>query len=122
MGYCLIITTTSKEEEALKLARALVEMRLVACAQVLGPITSVYIWQSKKETSREWLCFFKIREELFLQIQGEIKKLHSYTVPEIISLPITEGSKDYFDWIDMVLSGIKEEKSLKKGRAYKEKC
>lgn len=111
MSYCVIITTTSTEEEALKIAESLVEMRLVACAQVLGPIASTYIWQDKREISREWLCLFKTKEELFPIIEEKIKRLHSYTVPEIVSLPITEGSKDYLAWIEDVLSAGKEGKS-----------
>jgi periplasmic divalent cation tolerance protein len=100
MTDCIqVTTTTSKEEEARRLGRAMVEKRLAACAQVLGPVSSVYWWQGKMEEAAEWLCVFKTRGALFEQLEKEIRRIHPYEVPEIVALPIADGSRDYLEWI-----------------------
>jgi periplasmic divalent cation tolerance protein len=100
MTDCIqVTTTTSKEEEARSLAKTLVEKRLAACAQVLGPITSVYWWQGKMEEAKEWLCIFKTRASLYEKLEEEIRRIHPYEVPEIVALPIADGSRDYLEWI-----------------------
>jgi periplasmic divalent cation tolerance protein len=100
MTDCIqVTTTTSKEEEARALGRAIVEKRLAACAQVLGPITSVYWWKGKLEEAREWLCVFKTREPLFEALEREIRRDHPYEVPEIVAIPVADGSRDYLEWV-----------------------
>jgi periplasmic divalent cation tolerance protein len=99
-SYVQITTTTETKEQAQKIAQYLVEMRLAACVQITGPITSVYRWKGKVENAQEWLCMIKTREELFDKVESAIKKLHSYETPEIVSAPIFKGSKEYLTWLD----------------------
>lgn len=92
-------TTAAKREDAARIARALVEKRLAACAQIVGPITSTYWWQGKIETAEEWLCLAKARKEDYRKIERAIKELHPYQTPEIIALPIDAGSTEYLRWV-----------------------
>ena len=99
-----MITTTDKREDAQTIAQALVERRLAACVQIVGPITSVYRWQGKIETAQEWQCLVKSRRALYLPIERTIRELHPYQVPEILALPIVAGSEAYLNWIDQEVS------------------
>jgi periplasmic divalent cation tolerance protein len=98
--YIAIETTTATKEEADKIACALVEQRLAACAQVSGPIESTYWWQGAVETSQEWRCRLKTKESRFAEVEAAIRALHAYTVPQIVAWPISHGSKDYLDWME----------------------
>jgi periplasmic divalent cation tolerance protein len=98
--YIQVITTTERREDADRIAGALVEARLAACVQVVGPITSTYRWQGKIETAQEWQCWAKSRRDLYDQIQQAIRRLHPYEVPEILALPVLAGSVDYLAWLD----------------------
>ena len=100
MEYLLITTTTDKKEEADTIARELVERKLAACVQVLGPIRSTYRWQGKVETAEEWLCQIKSRAERYAEIEKAIRALHSYELPEIVAVPITGGSAAYLRWLE----------------------
>jgi periplasmic divalent cation tolerance protein len=95
-----VLTTTASREEADRIARTLVEERLAACVQVVGPITSTYRWQGVIETSQEWLCLAKTRRELYDEIEKAIRGAHSYQVPEILAVPIVAGSADYLAWLN----------------------
>lgn len=97
--YVQIFTTTEKKEDAEKIARNLVEKRLAGCVQIVGPVRSNYWWKGNLETAEEWLCLIKSKGELYAQIEGAIKDLHPYEIPEIIALPIVAGSKDYLEWL-----------------------
>lgn len=97
--YVQIITTTGKKEDAEKIASYLVERKLAACVQIVGPITSIYRWKENTETAQEWQCVIKSREDLYGKIEEAIKALHSYEVPEIIVVPIIAGSGDYLEWL-----------------------
>jgi periplasmic divalent cation tolerance protein len=99
-SYIQISTTTATKEDAQKIARYLVEQKLAACAQILGPIESTYTWKSQIETANEWLCLIKTRENLFSKVEAAIKKLHPYETPEIIAVPIKQGSAQYLQWIE----------------------
>jgi periplasmic divalent cation tolerance protein len=99
-SYVQMVTTTAKQEDAERIAQALVERRLAACVQIVGPVTSVYRWQEKIETAQEWQCHIKSRGEHFATIEAAIRSLHPYEVPEIIALPIHAGSAPYLAWID----------------------
>ncbi len=102
-SYIQITTTTETKEEAEKITQYLVEQKLAACVQIIGPIASIYRWKGKVETANEWLCLIKTREEFYDKVETTIKKLHSYETPEIIAVPIIKGSKEYLNWIDDVL-------------------
>ena len=95
-----IITTTPKAKEAEKIANLLVDKKLAACVQVIGPITSIYKWKGKKEKSKEYLCLIKATRNLYYKIEKEIKGIHPYETPEIIATRIIAGNKDYLNWID----------------------
>ena len=94
-----IITTADKKDVIEKIGRDLVEKRLVACAQILGPIQSIYRWKGVMENADEWLLFMKSRASLYPAIESEIKRQHPYEVPEIIALPIKSGLAGYLGWI-----------------------
>ena len=101
--YIQVVTTTGRREDAEAIARRLVEDRLAACAQVLGPISSTYHWQGQIETAEEWQCWAKSRRELYAAIEEAIGRLHPYEVPEILALPILAGSASYLAWLDAEL-------------------
>ncbi len=94
-----VVTTTEREEDAAAIARMLVEARLAACVQVLGPVTSTYRWQGKTETAREWQCWAKSRRELYDEIERAIRRIHPYEVPEILAIPVVAGSEAYLAWL-----------------------
>ena len=98
--YIQVVTTTARREEAARIARDLVEKRLAACAQIVGPITSIYRWQGKIETDEEWQCWCKTRGELFPAVEEAIRAVHPYQVPEILAMPVAAGSERYLDWIE----------------------
>jgi periplasmic divalent cation tolerance protein len=95
----VVLVTCVSEEEALKIANALVEDRLAACVNLVAPIRSVYRWEGKIWDEKECLLIIKTQKHRFEELEKKVKSLHSYSVPEIISLPITEGSLAYLDWI-----------------------
>lgn len=97
--FIQITTTTDSEAAAQEIAAHLVEQRLAACVQVLGPIRSTYRWEGKVETSAEWLCVIKSRAALYSEIEQAIRERHSYDVPEIIAIPILAGSDSYLTWL-----------------------
>lgn len=92
-------TTTDSRAAARRIARALVDRRLAACVQIVGPIESTYRWQGRIETSREWLCLIKTTRARLREVVAAVEMLHSYDTPEIIALPIDGGSRRYLDWL-----------------------
>ena len=98
-AYIQVVTTTGEKRDAEKIARTLVEKKLAACVQILGPITSTYRWKGSIETAEEWQCVIKSRKNLYNDIEKAIKSVHPYEVPEIIATSITAGSGDYLDWL-----------------------
>lgn len=100
VDYLQVQTTLERRADAERLAYALVERRLAACVQIVGPIHSTYRWQGKIETAEEWLCLVKTRRDLYLVVEQAILELHPYEVPEIIALPITAGNASYLAWLE----------------------
>lgn len=98
--YIQVVTTVASKAEGERIALALLEKRLVGCVQIVGPIESLYWWRGKIEQSQEWLCVAKTERKLFAQVEETIKALHSYEVPEILVVPIVEGSRDYLRWLE----------------------
>jgi periplasmic divalent cation tolerance protein len=107
--FIQVMTATDKREDAERIARSLVEMRLAGCVQIVGPVTSIYRWKGKIETAGEWLCLIKSREDHFGAIEEAIRSLHPYETPEIIALPIAAGSRNYLDWLRNELASSCEE-------------
>jgi periplasmic divalent cation tolerance protein len=95
----LVLTTAGSESEAQKIARALVERRLAACVNIVPKIQSVYRWEGKVETAEEFLLLIKTARNREEQVMSAIRALHSYELPECITVALDSGSKGYFDWI-----------------------
>jgi periplasmic divalent cation tolerance protein len=95
----VVFTTASDAAEAEKIAHALVERRLAACANVLPQIRSIYRWQGKVEDAAEVLLVIKTTATQFAAVRDAIRELHSYELPECICLPVTDGSPDYLRWL-----------------------
>ncbi len=95
----IVLTTAGSQEEATRIAHALVERRLAACVNIVPRIESVYRWQGKVESATEWLLLIKTQAGIFERVREAINELHSYDLPECVMLNITTGSQDYLDWI-----------------------
>jgi len=95
----VVFITTSNPEEASKIARALVEERLSACVNIIKSIRSIYRWQKEVQDEEEALLIVKTRGELFERLEKRVRELHSYTVPEVIAISISEGSAPYLKWL-----------------------
>lgn len=103
-GCCQVTTTLSDRASAEQMAARLVEERLAACGQVLGPVSSTYRWEGKIERSAEWYCHLKTTVARVPDLERRIRELHSYEIPEIIAVPIVEGDRDYLKWIEDTVS------------------
>jgi periplasmic divalent cation tolerance protein len=97
--YLMAMTTTDARGDAERLARELVERRLAACVQVLGPISSTYRWQGTVETAEEWLCLIKTTGARFEALAAHIEASHGYETPELTAVPIGHGSPAYLAWL-----------------------
>lgn len=100
-----VLTTVGSEEEAERLSAALIDGRLAACVQVVGPIVSRYRWQGKVEADREWQCLAKTTAAKYAEVEAAMRRLHSYDEPEIIATPIVAGSAAYLAWVEEEVSG-----------------
>ncbi len=98
--YIVVLVTASSKEEADKIARGLLEEKLAACVNIIEGLDSRFWWQGKIDQAKEALLIIKTRKSLFNKLAKKVKSLHSYTVPEIIALPIISGNKAYLDWIN----------------------
>lgn len=94
-----MVTTTATRAEADAIAQALVEDRLAACVQVLGPITSRYWWDDAVEVAEEWMCVAKTTAGGYPAVEAAIRRRHSYDEPEIVALSVVAGSRSYLDWV-----------------------
>lgn len=95
----VIFVTTSSIDEARKIGQTLVKEGHVACCNIVQAVESIFKWQGNLQIEREVLMICKTREDLFDTVEKRVKQLHSYEVPEIIAVPITQGSKSYLDWV-----------------------
>jgi len=95
----VVLITAPKEDEASKIAQALVGARLAGCVNIIRNIRSLYRWQDKIEDDSEVLMIAKTQKHLFKSFVEKVRELHSYKVPEIIAMPIIEGSEDYLSWL-----------------------
>lgn len=100
MSRALIYITASSRDEALMLARHLVEERLAACANVMGDVTSVYWWEGTLQEDGEVAMVAKTRAELVPALITRVKELHSYSCPCVVALPIADGNPAFLEWID----------------------
>jgi|SRR5579871_6253232 periplasmic divalent cation tolerance protein len=95
----IVLTTSNSKDEAQKIAHHLVENQLAACVNIVPHILSVYRWQSKVESNDEWLLLIKTTSEKFPAVRDAIRELHSYELPECISIAIDNGSPEYLQWV-----------------------
>jgi periplasmic divalent cation tolerance protein len=95
----VVLVTCGSQEEALKISRLLVEERLAACVNLVSPVRSIYRWEGKIWDEKEWLLVIKTQEQRFEELVKTVKSLHSYSVPEIIGLPIVQGASSYLEWL-----------------------
>ncbi len=99
MDEIVVFITASNEDEAAKIARTLVEARLAGCVNIIKNIRSIYSYKGKIEDEAEVLMIAKTQKHLFDAFMKKVKEYHSYTVPEIIAIPIIVGSEDYLKWL-----------------------
>lgn len=99
MPEIVVLVTTASEEEAARIAAPLVEGRLAACANIVGGVRSIFRWEGNVTEEREALMILKSHSDRFEALSREIKRLHSYSVPEIIALPIAHGLHEYLQWV-----------------------
>jgi periplasmic divalent cation tolerance protein len=101
--YIQVLTTTASRDDAQRIATALVELRLAACVQVIGPIASTYWWQGQVERAEEWLCLIKSKRALYDELEQAIRARHPYETPEIMAVPVVAGSRPYLHWLSQEL-------------------
>ncbi|MFH0986365.1 MAG: divalent-cation tolerance protein CutA [Candidatus Omnitrophota bacterium] len=97
--YCCVLSTVPGIQKARTLAGLLVSKRLAACVQIFPGMEAHYRWRGKKETSKEVLLLIKTRYSHYKKLEKVLLENHPYEVPEIVCLPITQGSRSYLDWI-----------------------
>ena len=95
----VVLVTCGSEEEATKIANSLVEERLAACVNMISPVRSIYRWEGKIWDEKEWMLIIKTKRHRFEELEKKVKSLHSYSVPEIIALPIVEAASSYLNWL-----------------------
>ena len=105
MEAVVILITASSIDEAKKIGNALMEERLIACVNIIPQVESIFYWQEKVCNEKEALMIIKTRKSLIADIIKKVKSIHSYSVPEIIALPIISGSEDYLKWVGDVTKG-----------------
>ena len=101
--YCACLTSVSKEEDARRLARLMLEERLAACVNIIPGVQSIYEWQSKIHEDQELILMIKTRRELVEPLNEFLKKNHPYELPELIALNIDNGNPNYLRWIDSIV-------------------
>ncbi len=100
----IVVLITSPEDQAEKIARALLDKRLCGCVNIIKAVDSLFLWQGKVDTARESLLLIKTHKSLFEQLEKEVLKLHPYDVPEIISFELNNISQPYQDWLNQELN------------------
>ncbi|HVN25630.1 MAG TPA: divalent-cation tolerance protein CutA [Syntrophorhabdales bacterium] len=109
MEPIITITTTADDREALeKIGRHLLNRRLIACIQIVGPIKSIYWWKNKMEETSEWLGIMKSKESLYAQVEAEIGLLHPYEVPQIVASEVCHVLPSYGQWVLTETGGCSE--------------
>ncbi len=104
-SHIVVFTMVSDKKEATKIAQSLLKERLIACANIVGPVSSLFWWEGKINKANEFLVIMKSRNNLFKKLSERVKELHSYEVPEVITLPVTEGLPSYLNWLGASLYG-----------------
>lgn len=103
-AYVVVFITTATIEEAYQISQTLLEQKKAACVNIVAGLDSRFWWQGKIDSARESLLIVKTKAELLSEVISLVKGVHSYTIPEVIALPVVGGNPDYLDWIDSSLS------------------
>jgi len=98
-GAVQVFTSVDSKEAAETIARVLIERRLAACVQILGPLRSTYRWEGAVETAEEWLCLIKTAGDAYAALELAICENHPYEVPEILAVPVVGGLSTYLAWL-----------------------
>ncbi len=101
--FVMVYVTTASKAEAEKIAQTLLKERLIACANIIGPVSSHFHWSGKIDSAEEYLMIMKSHAGLFAELEQRVKTLHSYEVPEVLAVAISAGFKAYFEWMASVL-------------------
>ena len=102
-SYVVVMVMTASREEAEKISQRLLEEKFIACANIFGPVSSLFRWAGQIERAEEYALLMKSRLDLFENLAKTVKALHSYEVPEILALPILKGYTAYMDWVEECL-------------------
>ncbi|TLS46440.1 divalent-cation tolerance protein CutA [Streptomyces montanus] len=103
--WLTVLTTTDAPEKAEALARGAIAARVAACAQISGPVTSVYRWKGEIETASEWQVSFKTTGTRYAELEAYLRQAHDYETPEIIATPVQRGSRKYLEWLERETAG-----------------
>jgi periplasmic divalent cation tolerance protein len=95
----IVLCTFANQQDALRIASAVVEARAAACVNILGPVRSIYRWKGEVEQADEILVLIKTTQKGFPALRDRIKELHPYETPEIIAAPVVDGLSDYLSWV-----------------------
>jgi periplasmic divalent cation tolerance protein len=97
--FIQVVTTAASHDGAKKIAQALLDQKLAACVQIVGPITSMYRWKGQIESAVEFQCWIKTRRAKYDTVAAVIRQNHTYEIPEILAMPIVDGAESYLRWI-----------------------
>ena len=100
----VVFSACDSEDQAGKIAHALVDQKLAACVNIVPGARSIYRWKGQIEDAAEWLLIIKSRRDLMDQLRAAISNIHSYEVPELLAIPVVDGSESYLAWLDRELS------------------
>lgn len=98
-NFAVILVTAPDIDLARRLAKAALEAKLVACANIIPAVESHYWWEGKLESSDESLIVFKTRQELIPELERSVREIHPYDTPEFVAIPLTGGSRKYLAWL-----------------------
>lgn len=93
----------------MKIVRSLLEKKLIACANIVGPVSSLFWWEGKIDQASEFLVFMKTHKNLFERLSETVREIHSYEVPEIVALPMIEGLPPYMEWLKASLQSVSDD-------------